>query len=55
MLLHVVLSREGFAACRAVDILLTGMFLTMPSGMAGCCKGIGATVGLRVRTWVLLL
>ena len=55
VLLHVVLSREGFAAGWALYILLAGMFLTMAGGVTRCSESVSAPVGLRMRARVFLL
>lgn len=55
MLFHVVFSREGFVARGAMDVFLTGMFLSVTGSVAGCGECVVAGVTSCVRAGVFLL
>lgn len=55
VLFHVILSGEGFVACRAQYVFLSGVFLAVAGCVAGGSEGVGAIEAAGVGTGVLLL
>ena len=56
VLLHVILTSEGFVAFGAEGVFLAGVFLGVTGSVAGCGEVIGAAdlLGHRARILVLL-